>query len=316
VYGNLVGKTLLMPSALAPPPDSIVSDLPAEKTNAIARIENEFLKNGIIVVQDGPSFARLLPQVDSYSLTNPPLRGAQLAAAQSAQSSGMINFLGTDLNQVLQVYANVRRRTILRPVTLPLPVIRLTSQRPLTLEEMSYAIETVAGLNGVAMVDDGEKFVQVVPWFERSQVTAGAPKAGPDEKLFDPKEVPSLGDSNPMKPQTRVERELQRIKKALYDFFHYKGPQDRPARRLLELYAGLTDKRTEPSKEFGARPIWFHIEAPLTKRELLYAIETTFKLNGLLVVPVDENRIRLDPLAQTGRNKVNPESKAPSPNSK
>jgi hypothetical protein len=85
---------------------------------------------------------------------------------------------------------------------------------------------------------------------------------------------------------------------------------------LLELYADLTDKRAEPSKELGARPIWFHIEAPLTKRELLYAIETTFRLNGLAVTPVNDNRIRLDPVSQSGKSDGKAESKAPLPNSK
>ena len=37
VYGKLTGKTVLMPSALPRLPDSIIADLPADKTNAIAQ---------------------------------------------------------------------------------------------------------------------------------------------------------------------------------------------------------------------------------------------------------------------------------------
>ena len=53
-----------------------------------------------------------------------------------------------------------------------------------------------------------------------------------------------------------------------------------------------------PSKDFGDRPIRFHVDTPLTKSELLYAIETTFTLNNLAIIPVDDRRIRLGLLMQ------------------
>ena len=38
VYGNLTGKTVLMPSAMPRLPDSVVADLPADKTNHKIRL--------------------------------------------------------------------------------------------------------------------------------------------------------------------------------------------------------------------------------------------------------------------------------------
>src|SRR5947207_7033932 len=60
-YAELTGKTVLAPSALPSLPDSIDSELPANKTNVIVFLEKEFSKKGISVVQDGPCFVRFVP---------------------------------------------------------------------------------------------------------------------------------------------------------------------------------------------------------------------------------------------------------------
>ena len=116
------------------------------------------------------------------------------------------------------------------------------------------------------------------------------------------------------KPLTKVERDIQRLKKAVYDFLQIKAPPQRPAQRLLELYATLTDKT--PSTNFGGMPIWFYINTPLTKAELLYAIETTFQLNDLTIVALDDETITLQkggtkPGTPGGNPKPSSAAKAP-----
>ena len=312
VYGNLTGKTVLMPSALPDLPDSIVPDLPTDKTNAIATIEKALAEKGIEVVQDGPHFVRVFRKAVRDFLTNAPLRGAELASAkghetaskdQEALPEGMIDFSGADVNQVLSIYALMRGRAILRPATLPAPVIRLKTVGRLTLEEALYAVETVLALNGISMVDDGAKFVQVVAMQERIYVKTNAPKPEPGAKLFDPNKVPAVGVSGPPrlavppKPRTDVERleqEFERLRKAFYDFLHLPDPAKRPAaQQLFELYARLADKTAVASTNFDRIPIYFHVETPLTRSELLYAIETTIALNNLAIIAVDDRRIRL-----------------------
>ncbi len=295
VYGNLTEKTVLMWSALPRLTDAMIADLPSEKTNAIARIESDLSKQGIAVVQDGPHFVRVFHE-DMRGLSNDvSLRGAELAISKSrpALPVGAIAFFGIDLDQLLPFYASFSQRTILRPVTLPRITVRLQNTCPLTREEAAYALATVLALNGFAVVEDGERFVQVVPMPERAQLIVRAPKPEPDEKLLDPNKVPSTGYSDPTRPITDLERNLQRLQKALYDFIHYKSPPDRSAERLLKFYASLTDKTAESSKKFDGLPIWFHTETPLSKSELLYAIETTFRLNHLVIVNVDGQKIRL-----------------------
>ena len=76
--------------------------------------------------------------------------------------AGMIDFRGADVNQVLQLYAELVNRTILRPASLPAPTIVLKTQTPLTKREAIQALDAVLGLNGIAMIDIGDKFVKAV----------------------------------------------------------------------------------------------------------------------------------------------------------
>jgi hypothetical protein len=309
-YGNLTGKTVLMPSALPRLPDSIIADLPADKTNAIAKIEGALSEQGIEVVQDGPHFVRVLLKQARNPLIYAPLRGAELAASQGKEMlpPGMIDFRSADLNQVLSICAEMSQRTVLRPITLPAPTVSMRTQCYLTKEEVLYAFATVLALNGICMVDDGAKFVQVVPMWLRDQVKKAAPTPEPGAKVFDPKKVPSMGVSNSPRPPPpplrslneveRIEREIERLRKAFYDFMHPPDPSKPAGRRLFELYARLADKTAVPSPKFDGIGIWFHVETPLTKAELLYAIETTFTLNNLAIIPTDDHKIRLGHISE------------------
>ncbi len=70
VYGKLTGKTILMPSTLPVSSDAMILEPAAEKTNAISTIETEFVKQGIVVVPDGPHFVILFPKKQRPFLTN------------------------------------------------------------------------------------------------------------------------------------------------------------------------------------------------------------------------------------------------------
>ncbi len=85
------------------------------------------------------------------------------APEETQLPAGTINFPSTDLNQVLQIYAELVNRTILRPTSLPAPTITLKTQTPLTKREAIQAFDAVLALNGVAMINVGEKFVKAVP---------------------------------------------------------------------------------------------------------------------------------------------------------
>ena len=316
VYGKLTGKTILMPSTLPLSSDAMIFELATEKTNAISMIESEFAKQGIAAIQDGPHFVILFPENQRSFLTNIlSLHGAELAALKSKEAlpAGTINLFNVDAGTVLSIYAVLGGRTVLRPATLPYSPVRLKTTCPVTREEATYAMETVFALNGIALVKDGEKFFQAVPMVQRARVNAGAPMPDPSARLLDPNKVPSSGNYELSKAQvpstvnhelskavSKMERDLDKWRKALYEFIHYKTPPDRSAQRLLGLYASLAGKTSVPSKEFDGIPIWFHIDTPLCKSELMYAIETTFDLNWLRIVEVDEQHIRLGRISERG----------------
>jgi general secretion pathway protein D len=86
---------------------------------------------------------------------------------------GMIDFRGADLNQVLDIYSMLVNRTLLRPATLPAPTIILKTQGQLTMKEGIQALEAVLALNGITMVNVGDKFVKVMP--EAQSGSAAAP---------------------------------------------------------------------------------------------------------------------------------------------
>jgi len=108
----------------------------------------------------------------------PNQAGAAAPAAAPAPGEeplpeGMIDFRGADLNQVLEIYSLMVKRTLLRPATLPTPTIILKTQGQLTMREGVQALEAVLALNGITMVNVGEKFVKVVA--EAQSGSAAAP---------------------------------------------------------------------------------------------------------------------------------------------
>ena len=110
-----------------------------------------------------------------------------LAAAEPEEviPAGTINFQGVDLNQVLKIYAQLVGRTLLR-ANLPDAKIVLETQTPLTKTETIQALQAVLALNGISLVNIGDKFVKVVPSGE-----AGA--AGGEVDRSGSTNLPSLG---------------------------------------------------------------------------------------------------------------------------
>ena len=76
--------------------------------------------------------------------------------------AGNINFQGVDVSQVLDVYAQLVGRTMLRAGLPPAQII-LRTETPLTKTEAIQALQAVLALNGIALVNVGDKFVKVLP---------------------------------------------------------------------------------------------------------------------------------------------------------
>ena len=92
-----------------------------------------------------------------------PVPAAANSALEEPLPQGMIDFRAADLTQVLDIYSMMVNRTILRPATLPAPTITLTTRGQLTMREGIQALEAVLALNGIVMVNVGDKFVKAMP---------------------------------------------------------------------------------------------------------------------------------------------------------
>jgi general secretion pathway protein D len=97
-----------------------------------------------------------------------PVTGLPTAAAEQMVPPGEINFQGVDVDQVLEVYSRYVGRTLLR-AGLPQAKIILTTQTPLTKDEVIQALQGVLALNGIALINIGDKFVKAVPVAQASQ---------------------------------------------------------------------------------------------------------------------------------------------------
>jgi general secretion pathway protein D len=75
--------------------------------------------------------------------------------------AGTIDFQGVDVSQVLDVYAKLVNRTIIRG-SLPDAKIILKTQTPLTKAEAIEALQAVLALNNISVINIGEKFVKAV----------------------------------------------------------------------------------------------------------------------------------------------------------
>ena len=102
--------------------------------------------------------------------SSPPAAGASTAATAAAQTQEVAdityNFPGVPVEQLLDIYADLVGRTLLRSITGPSAVpkettITLKTQTPLTRSQAIEALETILGMNGITIVPIGEKFAKV-----------------------------------------------------------------------------------------------------------------------------------------------------------
>jgi general secretion pathway protein D len=83
------------------------------------------------------------------------------AQAEETVPAGTIDFQGVDVSQVLDVYAKLVDRTVIRG-TLPDAKIVLKTQTPLTKTEAIQALQAVLALNNISVINIGDKFVKAV----------------------------------------------------------------------------------------------------------------------------------------------------------
>ena len=83
-------------------------------------------------------------------------------AGTAVPSAATMDFKGVDLSQLLEIYAAVSKRTVLRGA-LPDVKFVLRTASPLNAIEQLQTFDTLLAQNGIAMIYSGERTVKAVP---------------------------------------------------------------------------------------------------------------------------------------------------------
>ena len=125
-----------------------------------------------VVASAPPAMSAVPPALPSL-----PMPGEPATTPPSSESkeemvpAGDINFQGVDVDVVLDVYARYVGRTLLR-AGLPQAKIVLHTETPLTRGEVIQALQGVLALNGIALINVGDRFVKAVPATQADQEAA------------------------------------------------------------------------------------------------------------------------------------------------
>ena len=189
VVTNLIGTALLIGTivhAQLPPPPATTQRTNPSISPFASQLTNRFPRTptapGVNPAANTavPTFPGANPAAPGTPGANPNILGAVPGTAAGGAGTGVSNviprgitnvipanvirFQEADISQILEFYAELTGKTLLKSPQVPLTTkitIRNTTQ--LTKEEGIDALNTILGLNQIAMVPEGEKFVKVIP---------------------------------------------------------------------------------------------------------------------------------------------------------
>jgi len=187
------------------------------------------------------------------------------AADISAKTSNpTVRLDEADFAQTLDLFAEMKGRTVLRHPSLPATSVSFKTSAP-TLREAIKALEAEFLDKGIAVIPDGEKFVMVVP----------APLA----KTIVPRPVEVAAKA--------VKDSVANPGEIIPSGSVYFAPVGLD--QVLPIYSELIGRKyvPQPFRPQGA-PIHFRSTTPLTKAELVYALETLLAWDNVTIVLNDD----------------------------
>lgn len=203
---------------------------------------------GIVEVMANPGMHRLV-----LSLSNTPPFGISLERARLAS--------------VLRVYGELKGRSILHPRLDSMTLTLRSSAR--TRTEAVEALENAFKQSGLALVNDGTKFVQVAPHAQAASVAPSSP--------------------NQTSSAANKENEML-LPTGCMDFRNCEAAQ------VVSFYAELVGRELENAEQantMAADVITFQSQTPLTKDEARLAMDTLLAWAGLELIEVGEKRLRV-----------------------
>jgi RNA polymerase sigma factor (sigma-70 family) len=176
-------------------------------------------------------------------------------------------FDNVDLFKVLEIYAEITHRSILRPSAIPAHTFTLKAS-PTNDAEAALIMEKALAEKWITSVIDGDKFIMVV---HGSQASMAVPHS--DEIKTSPSRFPELQGQDEF-PGTA------NLALASID-------------DVMQIYAGLTHRKPIPNTQIPANTyISFRSQTSLTKAEMIYAFDTLLGWQNIKVTPVGDDSIQ------------------------
>jgi hypothetical protein len=188
--------------------------------------------------------------------------------------AGSLEFVGAGIDPVLSLYAECKGSTLLRWPRLPATSFTLAASTT-NQAQAALVLEKALAERGIATIQDGDKFLMVVP---ESEATAVKPH------------------SSEIKPPTGNGGRSDLVPVGVICF------SNADLNQAAQIYAELIGRKLDQTQPL-ARPtlaINFKNQTPLSKEECAYALDTLFRWQGVKVVPVAQDLARMLPSSDPG----------------
>lgn len=264
-YQNLQGFTVIRAPSVPVFKVTLKSDGALSRPDAAALVEKAFRDQGLFITLRSPKFAV------ATTFSQKRRAEALLSAPPSATAPGekfppgLVKFSEAEDRQVLEIYSELTGRMVLRSPQANSTKVTLRSQTELNRAEVVWLLESALKMGGIALAPDGEKFVYALPLTRN--VTA--PK------------VPA----NPLAAGVKGEP----FPPGMLKFEQASGSQ------ALDIYAELIGRKPVKDSVPNVR-LSLRNQVPLTRAEVVYAMDAMAALNRLRFVAVGEEQVKLEAL--------------------
>ena len=163
LFGEISARTLLRWPTL-PNKSLTVRVSRINKANAAVVLQRALTLDHLAVISDGDKFLMIVPESEAARAKPAAPKVDSTGTTTELLPPGTINFPNTDINQVMQIYAELVGKKLDRTARYPMAgTIHFKNQTPLTKQETVYALDTLFAWNGLKMVPAGESLIKPVP---------------------------------------------------------------------------------------------------------------------------------------------------------
>lgn len=192
--------------------------------------------------------------------------GSAVPPSNSA-TANEIDLTNASFRATLQLFAKVSNRTLLLRPGLPEPNFAIRAS-VVDSESTIQVFVTALADQGIAAINDGEKFVMIVP---KSAAATAQPRS--DQILIPPGDA---GASTNLIPAGMMVM------------------NGTDCWQMAPTYAALMDRKLDlASRTLPMQPFFFRNQTALTRPEFIYAFEVMFAWRGYKLVPVDDKLAKL-----------------------